>query len=215
MPRERSRDDIRSAIAVHAARLMAQDGIEDYGLAKRKAARRLGAAGTEALPGNDEIEAELRDYLALYQEAARRFESLATGLNPERAALLARLAEARATVDDLAVTTDIIVGFPGETEAEFEATLDLVCTVRFAQAYSFKYSPRPGTPAASLEDQVPEDVKSARLTRLQDLLFEQQTSFNSQCVGKTLPGLQSPAGSKAQRTSCMASRSISPNIFGM
>ncbi|MEQ1578786.1 MAG: tRNA (N6-isopentenyl adenosine(37)-C2)-methylthiotransferase MiaB [Hyphomicrobium sp.] len=95
----------------------------------------------------------------------------------------------RAARPDIALSTDIIVGFPSETESEFEETLELIRAIGFAQAFTFKYSPRPGTPAASLEDQVPEDVKSARLTRLQDLLFEQQTSFNSQCVGKTLPVL--------------------------
>ena len=95
----------------------------------------------------------------------------------------------RAARPDIALSTDIIVGFPSETDAEFEETLDLIRAVGFAQAYTFKYSPRPGTPAAGLEDQVPEEVKSERLTRLQDLLFEQQSRFNSQCVGKTLPVL--------------------------
>jgi tRNA-2-methylthio-N6-dimethylallyladenosine synthase len=90
---------------------------------------------------------------------------------------------------DIALSTDIIVGFPSETDAEFEQTLDLIRLIGFAQAYTFKYSPRPGTPASGLDDQVPEEVKSERLTRLQDLLFEQQSRFNSQCVGKTLPVL--------------------------
>ncbi len=95
----------------------------------------------------------------------------------------------RAARPDIALSTDIIVGFPSETDAEFEATLDLIRTIGFAQAYTFKYSPRPGTPAAGLDEQVPEAVKSERLTRLQDLLFEQQTSFNSRCVGTTMPVL--------------------------
>ena len=89
----------------------------------------------------------------------------------------------RAARTDLALSTDFIVGFPGETEADFEATLDLVERVGFAQAYTFKYSERPGTPAAAAE-QVPEDVKTERLHRLQAALGRQQTSFNSQCVGK-------------------------------
>ncbi len=95
----------------------------------------------------------------------------------------------RAARPDIALSTDIIVGFPSETDAEFEQTLDLIRLIGFAQAFTFKYSPRPGTPAASLDDQVPEEVKSARLTRLQDLLFEQQSRFNSLCLGKTLPVL--------------------------
>ena len=90
---------------------------------------------------------------------------------------------------DIALSTDIIVGFPSETEVEFEQTLDLIKAIGFAQAFTFKYSPRPGTPAASLAEQVPEEIKSERLIRLQDLLGAQQASFNSQCVGKTMPVL--------------------------
>ena len=100
--------------------------------------------------------------------------------------IVARIRAARA---DIALSTDIIVGFPGETDEEFEATLDIVRKVRFAQAYSFKYSPRPGTPAATMERQVPEPVKIARLARLQALLEEQQSSFNAGCVGRVLPVL--------------------------
>ena len=83
---------------------------------------------------------------------------------------LALVARIRAARPDLALSTDIIVGFPGETEAEFEATLEMVERVGFAQAYSFKYSPRPGTPAAAMAEQLPDDVKTERLHRLQDLL---------------------------------------------
>jgi tRNA-2-methylthio-N6-dimethylallyladenosine synthase len=87
---------------------------------------------------------------------------------------------------DIALSTDIIVGFPGESEVAFQATLDLVEKVGFAQAYSFNYSPRPGTPAATLGDQVPETVKTERLYRLQAVLERQQAEFNSRCVGKTM-----------------------------
>ena len=99
--------------------------------------------------------------------------------------LVSRIREAK---PDIALSTDIIVGFPGETESEFEATLRLLEQVRFAQAYSFKYSPRPGTPAAALP-QLSEDVKSARLLRLQTLVNQHQTSFNSSCVGQVMPVL--------------------------
>jgi tRNA-2-methylthio-N6-dimethylallyladenosine synthase len=100
--------------------------------------------------------------------------------------IVARIRTARA---DIALSTDIIVGFPGETDEDFEATLDIVRRVRFAQAYSFKYSARPGTPAATMERQVPESVKVERLARLQALLEEQQSSFNAECVGRVLPVL--------------------------
>ncbi|RTL67503.1 MAG: tRNA (N6-isopentenyl adenosine(37)-C2)-methylthiotransferase MiaB [Hyphomicrobiales bacterium] len=101
-------------------------------------------------------------------------------------ALVARIRDAR---PDIALSTDLIVGFPGETDQDFEATVRLVEAVGFAQTYSFKYSPRPGTPAASMASQVPDDVKSERLARLQKLLHDQQTAFNRSCVGRTLPVL--------------------------
>ncbi|GLQ33739.1 tRNA-2-methylthio-N(6)-dimethylallyladenosine synthase [Amylibacter marinus] len=95
----------------------------------------------------------------------------------------------RAARPDIALSGDFIVGFPGETDADFEQTLDLVRRVKYAQAYSFKYSTRPGTPAADRKTQVPEDVKSERLKRLQDLLSEQQREFMHSMVGRTLPVL--------------------------
>jgi tRNA-2-methylthio-N6-dimethylallyladenosine synthase len=95
----------------------------------------------------------------------------------------------RAAQPQIALSTDIIVGFPGETDAEFEETLELTQEVGFAQAYSFKYSARPGTPAAKLGEQVPDAVKSVRLARLQELLEAQQAAFNARWVGCTLPVL--------------------------
>jgi tRNA-2-methylthio-N6-dimethylallyladenosine synthase len=94
----------------------------------------------------------------------------------------------RAARPDIAISGDFITGFPGETEVDFEATLALAREVRYAQAYSFKYSPRPGTPAATAE-QVPEAEKADRLARLQVLLTEQQTDFQAGCVGRILPVL--------------------------
>ncbi|MBC8793359.1 MAG: tRNA (N6-isopentenyl adenosine(37)-C2)-methylthiotransferase MiaB [Tagaea sp. CACIAM 22H2] len=105
--------------------------------------------------------------------------------------LIAKLRKAR---PDIALSSDFIVGFPGETDAEFEATLDLIRAVRFAQAFSFKYSPRPGTPAALLDKQIPEAVKDARLYKLQALLREQQDAFNAATVGATVPVLYERAG---------------------
>lgn len=95
----------------------------------------------------------------------------------------------RAARPDIALSTDFIVGHPGETEADFQATMALVRRVGFALAYSFKYSARPGTPAASAPGQVPEAEKDRRLYELQALLREQQNAFNAECVGRTVPVL--------------------------
>jgi tRNA-2-methylthio-N6-dimethylallyladenosine synthase len=86
---------------------------------------------------------------------------------------------------DLALSSDFIVGFPGESDLDFQATLDLVAEVGFAQAYSFKYSPRPGTPAAA-EKQIPEPVRAERLATLQALLQTQQRAFNDASVGSLM-----------------------------
>jgi tRNA-2-methylthio-N6-dimethylallyladenosine synthase len=112
----------------------------------------------------------------------------------EYRALVARIRSAR---PDIALSTDIIVGFPGETEGEFAATLGLVEEIGFAQAYSFKYSMRPGTPAANIDEQVPEAVKVERLARLQNLLDTQQQRFNESCVGKVMPVLFERSGRHA------------------
>ena len=95
----------------------------------------------------------------------------------------------RAGRPDIALSSDFIVGFPGESDAEFGETLALVREIGFASAFSFKYSARPGTPAAALEGQVPEVVKDERLQRLQAVLREQQDSFNRSLVGEIVPVL--------------------------
>ncbi len=95
----------------------------------------------------------------------------------------------RAARPDIALSSDFIVGFPGETEQDAEDTVALVKAVGFAQAFSFKYSARPGTPAAALEPQVPEDLKSERLQRLQALLENQQLEFNARSLGQDVPVL--------------------------
>jgi tRNA-2-methylthio-N6-dimethylallyladenosine synthase len=105
--------------------------------------------------------------------------------------LIARMRGARA---DLAFTSDFIVGFPGETEADFHDTLALVEEVGFAGAYTFAYSPRPGTPAAELEDQVAPEEKTERLHRLQALIARQQRDFNAGFLGTTLPVLLEKPG---------------------
>ena len=95
----------------------------------------------------------------------------------------------RAARPDLALSSDFIVGFPGESDADFAATMRLVEEIGFAQSFSFKYSARPGTPAAGLRRHVPDAVKSERLKELQDLLDAQAAAFNAACVGRTLPVL--------------------------
>ena len=95
------------------------------------------------------------------------------------------LEQVRAVRPDIALSGDFIVGFPGETDAEFEDTLKLVDTVRYAQCFSFKYSPRPGTPAATMENQIPLDVMNERLQRLQAALNRDQLAFNAASLGKT------------------------------
>jgi tRNA-2-methylthio-N6-dimethylallyladenosine synthase len=90
----------------------------------------------------------------------------------------------RAARPDLALSTDLIVGFPGETEEDFAANLALLRQVGFAQAYSFKYSPRPGTPAALMPGQVPEPVKDERLARVHAVVAEQSHAFNRACIGR-------------------------------
>ncbi|CDP52153.1 tRNA-i(6)A37 methylthiotransferase [Devosia sp. DBB001] len=97
--------------------------------------------------------------------------------------LIERIKTAR---PDLALSGDFIVGFPGETDEDFEATLAIIREAEYASAFSFKYSTRPGTPGAAMDNQVAEEVKTERLARLQALVTEQQRAFNRSCVGRTL-----------------------------
>jgi len=99
-------------------------------------------------------------------------------------AYLAILEKMRAARSDIALSGDFIVGFPGETEEDFTATLNLVDEVAYASAYSFKYSPRPGTPAASMEDQIAPEIMDDRLQRLQARINAHQAAFNRASVGK-------------------------------
>ncbi len=110
--------------------------------------------------------------------------------------IIKRVREAR---PDIAISGDMIVGFPGETDDDFEATMEIVRQTNYASCYSFKYSIRPGTPGAELTDQIDEDVKSERLQRLQALLFEQQQAFNAGCIGKTIDVLLEKTGREAEQ----------------
>lgn len=107
--------------------------------------------------------------------------------------ILEKLREAR---PDIAFSSDFIVGFAGESDKDFQDTLNLVKAANYAQAYSFKYSPRPGTPGSIMDLQVEEDVKDERLQELQSLLNGQQVAFNESCVGTTLSVLFDRFGKK-------------------
>ncbi|WMS43382.1 tRNA (N6-isopentenyl adenosine(37)-C2)-methylthiotransferase MiaB [Acuticoccus sp. MNP-M23] len=142
-------------------------------------------------------EAKLMPYLHLPVQAGS--DRVLKAMNRKHTAdayreLIARIRKAR---PDIALSGDFIVGFPGETDADFEATMALVEDIGYASAYSFKYSPRPGTPAATRTDQVPEAIMSERLQRLQALLTTQQKAFNRACVGRTMPVLIEKPGKHA------------------
>ena len=107
---------------------------------------------------------------------------------------LKTLEKVRAARPDIAISGDFIVGFPGERDSDFEATLALAREVGHAAAFTFKYSRRPGTPAAAMPGQVPEEVKSERLSRLLELILQQQTAFNVATVGRTVPVLFEKTG---------------------
>jgi tRNA-2-methylthio-N6-dimethylallyladenosine synthase len=109
---------------------------------------------------------------------------------------LALIEKVRAVRPDIAVSGDFIVGFPGESDADFEATLRIVAAVNYAQAYSFKYSPRPGTPAADMDEQISPDVMDDRLQRLQSLINEQQHDFNRASIGRITDVLLEKPGRK-------------------
>ncbi len=109
----------------------------------------------------------------------------------------AQIRQIRAVRPDIAISGDFIVGFPGETEEDFADTMACVREVNYSSAYSFIYSPRPGTPGAKMDNQVPKEVQSERLQRLQALLREQQLVFNEAQIGKTLPVLLERKGRHA------------------
>ncbi len=112
------------------------------------------------------------------------------------------IARLRKVCPDMAFSSDYIIGFPGETEEDFEATMQLARDVNYASCYSFKYSSRPGTPAANLKEGiVPDHIASERLARFQALINEQQTAFNQTCIGRTPPILFDRKGKKPDQLS--------------
>jgi len=127
---------------------------------------------------------KLMPYLHLPVQSGSDRVLKAMNRSHDAAGYLRLLERVRSVRPDIALSGDFIVGFPGETDAEFAETLELVSSVNYAQAYSFKYSPRPGTPAADMDGQVAEDVKDERLQRLQALIGAQQQAFNQATVGR-------------------------------
>jgi len=140
--------------------------------------------------------AELAPYLHLPVQAGSDRVLKAMNRGHTAAHYLRLVERIRAARPDIALSGDFIVGFPGEREADFEATLQLAREVGYASAFSFKYSRRPGTPASAMAGQVPDAVKAERLARLQALLEQQQQAFNVAQVGRTLPVLFEKAGRK-------------------
>lgn len=113
-----------------------------------------------------------------------------------RESYIETLQKVRALRPDIALASDFIVGFPGETDEDFQDTMNLVREIKYASAYSFKYSRRPGTPASAMMRQIAEDVKDARLKELQELLLSQQTAFNSSKIGQRMKILITEKGRK-------------------
>ena len=140
------------------------------------------------IDAHGEIEA-LMPYLHLPVQAGS--DKILRAMNRDHTAksYMALIEKIRAARPDMALSGDFIVGFPGETETDFQATLDLVEAANYASAFSFKYSRRPGTPAAGMPGQIDEEVKAERLARLNALLDRQRQAFDLAQIGKTLPVL--------------------------
>jgi tRNA-2-methylthio-N6-dimethylallyladenosine synthase len=151
--------------------------------------------GDDLIAAHGEME-KLMPYLHLPVQSGS--DRILAAMNRQHTAMeyLRLVDRVRKARSEIALSSDFIVGFPGETDADFEATLSLIREVEFAQAFSFKYSKRPGTPASSSAGQIPEDVKSARLSALQGLLVAQQSRFNRECAGRVMSVLFEKPGRK-------------------
>lgn len=154
-----------------------------------------GAGGDDLIAAHVEV-AKLMPYLHLPVQSGSSRILKAMNRAHTRESYLATLARLRAARPDVALSGDFIVGFPGETEADFQDTLSIVREVQYAAAYSFKYSIRPGTPAAAMAEQVPEDVKDERLARLQAAISAGSLAFNRSTVGRRCTVLLERPGRK-------------------
>jgi tRNA-2-methylthio-N6-dimethylallyladenosine synthase len=142
----------------------------------------------ELIAAHGEVE-KLMPYLHLPVQSGSNRILKAMNRSHTAETYLAILEKMRAARPDIALSGDFIVGFPGESEEDFEATLRIVDAVRYASAYSFKYSTRPGTPAAVMEDQIPREIMDDRLQRLQARINAHQLAFNRSKVGLDTPVL--------------------------
>ena len=156
---------------------------------------RLRYTTSHPLDMNDDLLAAHRDlpqlmpYLHLPVQSGSDRILKAMNRRHTRAAYLDAIARIRASRPDIALSGDFIVGFPGETDEDFEATLSIAAEVGYASAFTFKYSSRPGTPGAAMDGQVPEPVKAERLARLNRQIEAQTRAFAASCVGRVLPVL--------------------------
>ena len=195
--------------AYHGAALPGQDGGATWGLGRliRRLAEipgleRLRYTTSHPRDLDDELIAthaevpELMPYLHLPVQSGSDRILAAMNRGHRAEDYRRKVARLRAARADLALSSDFIVGFPGETDRDFADTLALVTEIGFAQAYSFKFSARPGTPAAAMDGQVPEPVKAERLAGLQALLAAQQVAFNQAQAGRVLPVLLQTRGRK-------------------
>lgn len=139
---------------------------------------------------------ELMPYLHLPVQSGSDRVLAAMNRGHDVAEYLRIIEKLRKARPDIALSSDFIVGHPSETDADFDNTMALISEVGFAQAYSFKYSRRQGTPGAVMPGQIAEDIKSDRLSRLQDILNRQQIAFNEKSVGRVVPVLFDRAGAK-------------------
>jgi tRNA-2-methylthio-N6-dimethylallyladenosine synthase len=167
------------------------------GLARLRYTTSHPAEMTEELIALHGVEPKLMPYLHLPVQSGSDRILKAMNRKHDGAHYRNMVAKLRRARPDIALSTDFIVGFPGETEKDFDATMRLVTDVNFASAFSFKYSARPGTPAAAMMGQVEEVVKVERLARLQALLAEQQKAFNKAQLGRTLPVLVTGQGRRS------------------
>ena len=154
-----------------------------------------GAGGDDLIAAHVEV-AKLMPYMHLPVQSGSSRILKAMNRAHTRESYLATLDRVRAARPDIALSGDFIVGFPGETEADFAATLSIVDEVQYAAAYSFKYSVRPGTPAAAMADQIPEAVKDERLARLQAAITAGSLAFNQRSVGRRCSVLLERPGRK-------------------
>ena len=161
-------------------------------VAKVPGTERLRYATSHPLDMTDDLIAAHRDLAPLMPQLHLPVQSgsdrilAAMNRRHTRADYMDVVARLKAARPDLALTSDFIVGFPGETEDDFAATLRLIGDVGYSGAFSFKYSPRPGTPGADMDDQIEEEVKSERLQRLRKEIDRHQAAFNRRCLGRTL-----------------------------